>query len=216
MCRPVETFWVLVKKYFELTDDPSKADMALVFIENPSSGIGYDKTDLEKGGNGYFPLSLQYGDYTAVTAREESIAGGDPLEDFTNRSYKNKSVSTHNTTDAEMVRKAKSAMKGKPVLTIVNTTNPMVFSEIEQYSDAILLSFGVQDQALLEVISGKSEPSALLPMQMPADMLTVEKQFEDVPFDMTAYKDSEGNTYEFAFGMNWSGVIDDERVQKYR
>jgi beta-glucosidase len=205
----------LVRKYFDVTEDPAKADIALVFIQSPSSGIGYDKTDLEKGGNGYFPISLQYANYTANEAREESIAGGDPLENFTNRGYKNKSVATQNATDAELVIKTKAAMKDKPVLTIVNTTNPMVFSEIEKQSDALVLSFGVQDQALLEVISGKSEPSGLLPMQMPADMTTVEKQFEDVPFDMTVYTDSEGNEYDFAFGMNWKGVISDERVKKY-
>lgn len=28
--------------------------------------------------------------------------------------------------------------------------------------------------------------------------------------------DSEGNTYDFAFRMNYSGVICDERVGKYR
>nr|WP_167964325.1 glycoside hydrolase family 3 N-terminal domain-containing protein [Saonia flava] len=205
----------LVKKYFNVTDSPESADIALVFIQSPSSGIGYSKTDLDAGGNGYFPISLQYGDYTATEAREVSIAGGDPLEDFTNRGYKNKSISTHNATDAELVLTTKKVMKDKPVLTIINTTNPMVFSEIEPYSDAILLSYGVQDQALLEVIAGKAEPSALLPMQMPADMVTVEKQFEDVPFDMTPYTDSAGNTYDFGFGMNWNGIISDERTTKF-
>ena len=29
-------------------------------------------------------------------------------------------------------------------------------------------------------------------------------------------KDADGNIYDFAFGMNWSGVINDERVKKYR
>ena len=28
--------------------------------------------------------------------------------------------------------------------------------------------------------------------------------------------DSEGNAYDFAFVLNWSGVIDDERVKQYR
>ncbi len=206
----------IVKKYFNVVDNPEEANVALVFIENPSSGIGYDKSDLEKGGNGYFPMSLQYGDYTASEAREESIAGGDPLEDFTNRSYKDKSVSTHNKTDAELVVETKALMKDKPVLTVLSITNPMIFSEIEKSSDAILLGFGVQDQAIMDIISGKAEPAALLPMQMPADMTTVEKQFEDVPFDMEVYRDSEGNEYDFAFGLNWNGVISDERVKKYR
>jgi len=33
---------------------------------------------------------------------------------------------------------------------------------------------------------------------------------------MTCHVDSEGNTYDFAFGMNWSGVIKDARVDKYK
>jgi beta-glucosidase len=78
------------------------------------------------------------------------------------------------------------------------------------------LNFGVQDQAVFEILSGKAEPSALLPMQMPADMKTVEKQAEDVPFDMMPYKDSEGNAYDFGFGLNWKGVIKDSRVLKYK
>jgi beta-glucosidase len=75
---------------------------------------------------------------------------------------------------------------------------------------------GVQDQALMDLISGAAEPSALLPFQMPADMKTVEEQFEDVPRDMECYTDTEGNVYDFAFGLKWSGVISDERVNKYK
>lgn len=82
--------------------------------------------------------------------------------------------------------------------------------------DAILVNFGVQNQAVLDIISGKAEPSALLPLQMPADMRIVEEQFEDVPRDMKCYTDSEGHLYDFVFGMNWKGVIDDERVAKYK
>ncbi|WP_297694485.1 hypothetical protein, partial [uncultured Eudoraea sp.] len=69
---------------------------------------------------------------------------------------------------------------------------------------------------LMEIITGAAEPSALLPFQMPADMLTVEAQFEDVPRDMTPYEDANGNVYDFAFGMNWKGVISDDRVKKYK
>ena len=52
-------------------------------------------------------------------------------------------------------------------------------------------------------------------MQMPADMKTVEEQLEDMPRDMRCYQDADGHTYDFAFGMNWQGVISDERVMKY-
>lgn len=32
---------------------------------------------------------------------------------------------------------------------------------------------------------------------------------------MICHVDSEGHTYDFGYGLNWSGVIDDERVRKY-
>ena len=206
----------LVKKYAKVTDNPAEADVALVFIENPKSGIGYDKEDLKTGGNGYVPISLQYGDYTATDAREISLAGGDPMENFTNRSYKGKTVKTRNATDVQLVKETRQKMNGKPVIVIANISNPMVFSEFEGKASAILASFNVQDQALLDIISGKTQPSGLLPMQMPASMSAVEKQAEDVPFDLPCYRDSEGNTYDFGFGMNWKGVINDGRVRRYR
>ncbi len=206
----------IVKKYFNVTDNPEVADFAMVYIENPKASIGYDKEDLKNGGNGYIPISLQYGDYTATDAREVSIAGGDPLENFTNRAYKGKTVKTSNLTDANMVNETKAKMKNKPVVVLINASNPMVFSEIEKSASAILVGFGVQDQAFIETIAGKSEPSALLPMQMPANMSVVEKQAEDLPYDMECHKDSEGNRYDFGFGMNWKGVIKDARVSKFK
>lgn len=206
----------IVKKYYNVTDNAAEADFALVFIQGPLAGGGYDKEDLKKGGNGYLPISLQYNTYTATEARDNSIAGGDPMEAFTNRSYKNKTVQSANHTDATLVSETKEKMKGKPVIVSVSISNPMVFSEIENYADAILLNFGVQDQAIIETIAGKWEPSALLPMQMPTDMAAVEKQKEDVPYDVQCYKDSEGNVYDFGFGLNWKGIIKDGRVLMFR
>jgi beta-glucosidase len=46
-------------------------------------------------------------------------------------------------------------------------------------------------------------------------METVEAQFEDVPRDMKCHVDSDSNTYDFAFGLNWSGMIKDDRTAKY-
>ncbi len=206
----------VVAKYFDVVATPEEADFALVGIESPNGGVGYDDADLEKGGNGYVPINLQYGPYTANTAREVSLAGGSPLEEFTNRSYKGKSITTINTTDMQLVNNTKTKMGDKPVIVSVKVSKPMVFSEIEPSSTAILVHMGVQDQALMEIITGAKEPSGLLPFQMPADMLTVEAQFEDVPRDMKPYTDSQSNVYDFAFGLNWKGTINDERVQKYK
>lgn len=204
----------LLNSYYERVSDPSEADFAIVVIDAPTSGNGWHVSDVEKGGTGYLPISLQYNDYKAEYAREVSIAGGDRLENFVNRTYKGKSVKTANKADLQTVMETKDAMGDKPVITIVNAGKPFV-PEFEPYSDAILVSFGCQNQALLDLISGASEPSALLPMQLPVDMRTVELQKEDVPFDMECYIDADGNTYDFAYGLNWSGRINDARTEKY-
>jgi len=154
--------------------------------------------------------------YTAADARDPSIAGGDKFESFTNRTYKGKSVKASNVSDLAMVTETFAKMKGKPVIVSINMNNPMVFSEFEKDANAILVNFGVQGQAVLDILTGKSEPSGLLPLQMPADMQTVEKQNEDVPHDMKCYKDSEGHVYDFGYGLNWKGEIKDARTEKYK
>ena len=47
------------------------------------------------------------------------------------------------------------------------------------------------------------------------DMEEVERHFEDMPFDMRAYTDTNGNCYDFGFGLDWNGVINDERHMRY-
>jgi beta-glucosidase len=207
----------VVKKYYNVTEDPSKADFAIVFVQSPNGGVGYDLDDRKNGGNGYLPISLQYGPYKAEYARENSIAAGDPVIDptITNRSYKNKTITATNEADLKSILDTRAAMKGKPVIVVIAASKPMVFQEFEQQVDGILIGFGVQQQAMFDIISGAAEPSGLLPVQMPASMKTVELQMEDLPHDMEVHKDSDGNKYDFGFGLNWKGVIRDARTARY-
>ena len=110
----------------------------------------------------------------------------------------------------------KTRMAGKPVIVSMALSNSAVVGEFEKEVDSILASFGVQNQALLDIISGVATPSGLLPLQMPANMRTVEEQPEDVPLDMECHVDSPGNKYDFGFGLNWKGVINDSRTMMYR
>jgi beta-glucosidase len=193
----------LVSEYFEVVDRPEAADCALCCIESPK-GLGYQKDE------GYVPISLQYRPYTAATARKHSIAGSEE------RSYRGKTGTVSNEPDLDLVLNTKKAMGNKPIIVLVNAVNPFVAAEFEKAAAAILLDFAVQPRALLDILSGRAEPSALLPFQMPKDMETVETQFEDVCRDMIPYTDSAGNTWDFAYGLNWKGVIDDDRVRRYR
>lgn len=208
----------LVKKYYKVTDVPEQADFAIVFVSSPQSAEGgYDINDRNGGSNGYVPISLQYGTYTAEYARSKSIAAGDPVIDpsIKDRAYKGKTVTASNVMDLRTILDTKEMMKGKPVIVSVTASKPMIFSEFEKEVNGIVLNFGVSTQAVLDIISGKTEPSGLLPVQMPANMKTVEEQKEDVPFDLIPHKDTEGNRYDFAYGLNWKGVIKDVRTERY-
>ena len=48
-----------------------------------------------------------------------------------------------------------------------------------------------------------------------SDRKAVELQHEDVPFDMTPHVDSQSNTYDFGFGLNLSGQIEDARTTRH-
>ena len=206
----------LLGRYFTVVDDPELADFALVDIDEPLGGYGYSRDDVNRGGNGYLPISLQYRPYTATDARQPSIAGGDPLEPFTDRSYRGKTVRTVNEGDLDLVLETRRLMGDKPVIVTLNITRPAVVAEFEPYADAILLCFGIQNRAKLDILSGQFEPQGLLPFQLPADMQTVETHCEDVPHDLTPHVDADGNRYDFAYGLNWQGLIVDDRTRRYR
>ncbi len=182
-----------VARHYTLVEDPSEADFALVAITEPEGGIGY------KDGQ-YMPISLQYSAYTATRARAVSIAGGDPAEQSTNRSYRGRRIDVENASDLSLVKETKALMGERPVVVLLQTTRPIVM-EFEPWADAILVAFGVRSKAFLEVVSGVYRPTGRLPMQFPASMDEVEMQREDVSEDMTPWQDTEGNTYDLGFGL---------------
>lgn len=202
--------------YFDLTDNPAEADAAIVYIESPKSyGMGYDKADLAAGGNGYIPITLQYRPYTASEARAHSLAG-DPSEPFPDRSYRGKTARAQNESDLDMLEATRAVMGDKPVIVIMAMSNPTVMAEVEPLADAILVGFSVQTQAFLDLITGRAEPSGLLPFELPASMAAVERHCEDRPHDIEPYTDACGNSYAFAFGLDFSGPISDARTRRYK
>lgn len=134
-----------------MTDDSEEAEAAIVFITSPDSDTGgYSIEDRWTGGNGYIPITLQYGTYKAVHARAHSIAAGDPVVDslVTDRSYRGKEVTPANTRDLTTVLDTRTVMRGKPIIVVVNASKPLVVSEFEPEVDGLVIRFGVSDQAV--------------------------------------------------------------------
>ena len=122
----------------------------------------------------------------------------------------------------EALKYAADAAGDIPVIVSMNMRRGMVWTDVEPLADVIFVSYNSQqntniqkNEAVAEIILGQLEPSGLLVFQQPKDMEAVEKQLCDVPRDMECYVDTMGNTYDFAFGLNWTGIIDDERVSAY-
>ncbi len=193
--------------------DPADADAAVVFIESPLSD-GFSTADLDAGGTGYVPISLQYRPYVAATARQPSLAGGDAREASADRSYRGKTGTCANETDLDNVLAARAAMGTRPVIVVLRLHNPPVPGEFEAAADTILVDLGVQQRAVWDTLLGHP-PSGLLPLALPASMEAVEAHGEDVPLGYLAYVDAAGHAFDVGFGLDWSGVIDDDRTARY-
>lgn len=218
----------------KMPSDEELADCkyAVVFASSPDG----ESSEVQNpdGSVSYTPCSLQYRPYTADgdLVRRESIAGnkidsenGDVWDATTggskqNRSYFGQTTTASNENELDRIIELKSKLpEDAKIILVIEATRPMCFHEIEPYADVILMQFetstGVNPTALGNILTGKTEPSALLPSQQPKDMNEVEGSYEDVPRDMVCYTDSEGNTYDFGFGLNWSGKIKDDRTKTY-
>ena len=194
--------------------DLSDVDLVLVGMNSPDNGGTFTNAGRDAETKEFYPLSLQYRPYTAdgENVRQTSISG-DILEDGSveNRSYYGKTSRILNEADLDAFERATSAVEasGKdiPVVTVLKAINATIPAEFEAGSDAIVVGFGTNDQALIEVALGLYEPAGRLPIQFPVNMDTVEAQLEDVAKDMTPYTDSNGNAYDYGFGLNFAGVI---------
>ena len=205
-------------------EELEKCDFALVIAHSPRTSSGYDDEKQE-----YIPITLQYREYTANSegVRSESISGKMLVSNLQtpygvttnltkeNRSYYGKTATSNYEHDLDAILYAAENMGDKPVVVAVNTTGAFCVNEFENKVDSILVGFDIDDTLFLEIAAGNYEPQGLLPVVMPKDMAAVEVQLEDVPRDTEPYTDADGNTYDFAYGLNWSGVINDERVAKY-
>ena len=199
-------------------EDIAACDFACAFVQAPTNEHNADGID-ENGK--YIPVSLMYGPYVADGASgcpEESPAGDvdasgakENLSPFGNASM------ISNAGDLDNILRCANAMgdPNKVVVCIDSDRMGMIFSEFEPKVGTILYGFGTSYQAFLDIITGKVEPTGLLPFQMPASMKVVETQATDTPRDMECHVDTDGNEYDFGFGLNWAGVISDERTEKY-
>ncbi|OAN56740.1 hypothetical protein A7Q26_18245 [Sphingobium sp. TCM1] len=86
-----------------------------------------------------------------------------------------------NAAELTMIREA--AATKKPVIVVMSMERPAVLSEFLDKIDGMVATFGSDDAAVADVLSGKFDPTGKLPFDLPADQSSVETQKEDAPHD---------------------------------
>ena len=69
--------------------------------------------------------------------------------------------------------------------------------EITKQCKALIANFGASDEAVLDVIFGKFNPTGKLPFELASSMEAVKNQKEDVPYD------SKDPLFPFGYGLTF-------------
>ena len=105
------------------------------------------------------------------------------------------------------VAKVKQMEAAKPTVLVINLINPWIINEVEPGAAAVLATFDVKAEALLDVVRGRFNPVGRLPLTIPADQAAVDRNAPDVPgyaetFDY-AYKNRANDKYVYGFGLTY-------------
>jgi len=111
------------------------------------------------------------------------------------------------------VAKVKQIEAAVPTALVINMTNPWVINEVEPGAAAVVATYSVKAEALLDVLRGRFNPTGKLPITIPASQEAVEQNAPDVPgyaetFDYT-YTNAVGDDYTFGFGLSYAANASD-------
>ncbi|WP_335402334.1 glycoside hydrolase family 3 protein [Bacillus sp. JJ1533] len=147
---------------------------------------------------------------------DKSIQVVDNLEDAThalvwvhpNNTTANPTITLGPETGIADVDRIVDIQKTVPTITAINMTNPWLIDEIEPNAAAVISTFGVKAEALVDVIRGKFNPTGKLPFTIPADEEAVANENGDIPGyeedPSYVYKNKAGDEYWFGFGLSYN------------
>jgi beta-glucosidase len=70
-----------------------------------------------------------------------------------------------------------------PTVLVLHLERPAVIPELVAACAAVVAVFGASDEAVLDVLFGRTEPQGRLPFELPSSMVAVREQLPDVPGD---------------------------------
>jgi beta-glucosidase len=91
----------------------------------------------------------------------------------------------------------KSVSATVPTIVTVYLDRPAILTPIRDRARALIANFGVSDEALIDVLSGRAKPEGKLPFELPSSMEAVAAQRPDMPHD------SAKPLYPIGFGRSY-------------
>ena len=84
-----------------------------------------------------------------------------------------------------------------PTIFLTTLERPLILANVVPHTTALLGDFGISDEPLFALITGKVSPGGHLPFELPSSVEAVEQQKSDLPHD------SQSPLFEFGFGLHY-------------
>lgn len=84
-----------------------------------------------------------------------------------------------------------------PTVFLTTLERPLMLTNVRPHATALLGDFGISDDPLLALITGRVSPSGRLPFELPSSVEAVKKQKSDLPHD------SQSPLFPFGFGLHY-------------
>jgi beta-glucosidase len=84
-----------------------------------------------------------------------------------------------------------------PTVFVTTLERPLILSNVLPHAAALLGDFGISDEVLLALITGKVSPGGHLPFELPSSAEAVRQQKSDLPHD------SQSPLFRFGFGLHY-------------
>jgi beta-glucosidase len=82
--------------------------------------------------------------------------------------------------DYDAITRASAAV---PTLVVVDMDRPAILTNVREHAAALVVTFGASDAAVLDVLTGRSQPRGRLPFELPSSMAAVAAQDPAAPDD---------------------------------
>jgi beta-glucosidase len=84
-----------------------------------------------------------------------------------------------------------------PTVFVTTLERPLILTNVRPHCTALLGDFGISDEALMALVTGKVSPEGRLPFELPSSVEAVQQQKSDLPHD------SASPLFPFGFGLHY-------------